>query len=225
MTRAALVLLVLLAACSMEASILPEEDAPGAGADAGPAADDPLRVDTDRGPVIGMADGDLRVFLGVPFAAPPVGALRLRRPHPHEPWDAPRAADRAGPPCPQRDGDAVVGDEDCLYLNVWAHERDGGARPVMVFLHGGANVAGSASEPLYDGAALARATGAVVVTADYRLGALGFMALPELADEAGDGETGTYGVLDQQAALRWVQANAASFGGDAQQVMLFGESA
>jgi para-nitrobenzyl esterase len=150
----------------------------------------------------------------------------------------PLQADAFGPKCLQRERDrqgvmATVGDEDCLTLNVWSPVagQDDAPRPVLVFIHGGGNIVGSASEevapgaPLYDGAALAARGDAVVVTFQYRLGALGYLALDALSEESGRGVSGNYGSQDQVAALKWVQRNIAAFGGDPSRVMVFGESA
>ena len=119
----------------------------------------------------------------------------------------------------------TIGDEDCLTLNAWTPGLDDAARPVLVFIHGGGNATGGSDDPLYDGAALAAAHDLVVVTLNYRLGALGFLVHPELAAESQDGVSGNYGIRDQIAALAWVQAHAARLGGDPTRVLLFGESA
>jgi para-nitrobenzyl esterase len=172
----------------------------------------------------------VRTFLGIPFAAPPVGALRWRAPQPAAPWSGVRRADAFGPRCPQGRlfDDMVFRDqpsEACLTLNVWTPARDSGERlPVMFWIHGGGFQAGSASEPRQDGARLAQ-RGVVVVSANHRLGVFGFFAHSELTAEGGTGASGNYGLLDQIAALRWVQRNIAAFGGDASNVTIFGESA
>jgi para-nitrobenzyl esterase len=198
--------------------------------------------DGASGPVVRTTSGFLEgertdavlAFRGIPFAAPPVGELRWRPPQPPAPWSGGRAAAAFGPPCPQIAGDGTfMGDEDCLYLNVWtpANAPALSRLPVLFFIHGGGNVQGSASEQVgegshvYDGAALATDEQVVVVTTNYRLGALGFLTLPALAAESPQGSSGNYGILDQEAALAWVQANIAAFGGDPAQVMVFGESA
>ncbi len=188
-------------------------------------------VRTEHGPVEGAADGDVLAFLGVRYAAPPIGDLRLRPPG--EPACAPeiQPADAYGPICPQLLKDKqgqltdVLGDEDCLTLNVWTPASGPGTRPVLVFVHGGGNSVGTGSDELYIGAGLAAAQDVVVVTFNYRLGALGFLTHPDLAAESPDAVSGNYGLLDQIAALRWVQANIAEFGGDPARVLLFGESA
>lgn len=181
-------------------------------------------VMTDRGPVQGSQEGALFRFLGVPYAAAPAAGLRFRPPELPAPWDEPLDASAFGPRCPQRaaTGSGVIGDEDCLQLNVWA-PSEAGPHPVMVWIHGGAFIQGSATLDLYDGAALVEAGPVVVVSINYRVGALGFLAADALVDEAGT--AGNYGLLDQVAALEWVQRNVASFGGDPNDVTVFGESA
>jgi para-nitrobenzyl esterase len=192
------------------------------------------QVSTTSGLAQGVLLGDVVAFLGLPYAAPPVGELRWRPPAPAPSWAGVRRATAFASPCPQIGaGGAVVGAEDCLYLNVWVPSpAPANARlPVLFFIHGGGNVQGAASEQLadgsylYDGAELAAARQAVVVTISYRLGALGFLALPALAAESPHGSSGNYGLLDQVAALEWVRANIASFGGDPARVLAFGESA
>jgi para-nitrobenzyl esterase len=175
------------------------------------------------------------VFKGIPFAAPPSGELRWREPGAVRPWTGIRDAGEYGAPCAQvaggwNDKVAAIGKEDCLFLNVWTPEWPAGPRkPVMVWIHGGANMGGSAMgaagiEPPFDGARLAR-RGVVVVTINYRVGLLGFMAHPELTAESPHRASGNYGLLDQVAALRWVRENAAAFGGDPGNVTVFGQSA
>ena len=189
---------------------------------------------TDRGPIRGVAQGQLWAFLGVPFAAPPTGPRRFQPPQPHECWGPmPRPADSPGAPCPQLSRDQPIGDEDCLTLNVWTRQgySPTARRPVMVFIHGGGNIQGSASQTLpggallYDGALVANAHDVVVVTLQYRLGPLGYLALPELSAESTLKASGHYGTLDQIAALKWIKANIQALGGDPQRVMIFGESA
>jgi para-nitrobenzyl esterase len=173
----------------------------------------------------------VRGFKGIPYAAPPVGALRWRPPRRVEPWSGVRPTDAFGANSMQ----GVVFDdidprlhgisEDCLYLNVWTPSLDSPEPlPVMVWIHGGGFVVGSGSEPRYDGANLA-AKGIVVVTLNHRLNALGFLAHPELTGESPDGASGNYGMLDLVAALRWVSRNIRAFGGDPNQVTIAGESA
>lgn len=173
----------------------------------------------------------LTVFRGVPFAKPPVGTRRFRPPQPAEPWTGVRVCDTFGFVAPQPQGQAMAGqgtpeeqNEDCLYLNVWTPACDDAARPVMVWIHGGAFVTGSGSGAFYRGHHLASRGDVVVVTINYRLGALGFLAHPDLLDEE-TGSSGNWGLLDQVAALQWVQANVHLFGGDPTNVTIFGESA
>jgi para-nitrobenzyl esterase len=188
---------------------------------------------------LGEADGivihdGVQAWLGLPYAKPPVGDLRWKPPQPATPWATPLAADRFGPSCmqPLRDHGIAyyVGDdpvaEDCLTLNVWAPAgaKPGTKLPVIVYIHGGSFVAGSARKPLYVGDRLA-ARGAVVVGINYRLGALGFLALPALTRESPEHASGNYGLMDQIAALRWIKTNATAFGGDPDRVTLMGQSA
>ncbi|WP_441285754.1 carboxylesterase/lipase family protein [Sorangium sp. KYC3313] len=202
----------------------------GAGGSGGGDVAAPL-VETEAGPVEGALVGATRAFLGIPYAAPPVGELRWRSPAPHEPWTEPRAAVEVGIPCSQLNlltpGYNESSGEDCLTLNVWTPERPASSSvPVLVWIHGGGFELGSGGEADYDGRALSEATGSVVVTFNYRLGPLGFLALPELRSEDPDHpSTGAYGLEDQRAALEWVKANIAAFGGDPSRVTLFGESA
>jgi para-nitrobenzyl esterase len=183
-------------------------------------------VGTQSGAVQGVVEGDLIAFRGIPYAAPPVGNLRWRPPVRPVPWQGIRDASQFGNVCPQIDFNGqVVGKEDCLTLNIFARltPSPGAPQPVMVFLHGGGNRSGSAQDPILDLPPLAT-HGVVVVTLEYRLGILGFLAHPLLTAE-GDGSSGDYGLLDMIAALTWVQKNIAAFGGDPRHVMLFGQSA
>lgn len=227
--RSLVAICALLSACSSEPPATHPPASPPAPVTEPPdsPSPEPLPPETARvegGLVSGVKHDALWVWKGIPFAAPPTGDLRFRPPAPVVPWDGTRAATEFGPPCPQlRDG-APIGDEDCLTLNVWAPEAAASA-PVLVWIHGGGNVQGTASDPIYDGAMLAARTGSVVVTIEYRLGALGFFAHDALDAERQPRVSGNYGILDQQAALRWVQANVAAFGGDPSRVLLFGESA
>ena len=189
-------------------------------------------VETRRGSVRGVTEGSLAVFRGLPFARPPVGPLRFGPPEPPEPWSGVRDAARFGPSAPQNG--ALVGPlmslginrtgEDCLYLNVWTPGADRGRRPVLVWIHGGAFILGSGSQMLYDGATLARRGDVVVITINYRLGALGFLRLRDRFGERLPA-TGNEGLLDQVAALEWVRDEIAAFGGDPGNVTIFGESA
>ena len=185
-------------------------------------------AETASGLVEGEAATGITVYRGVPYAAPPVGDLRWRAPQPAAHWGGVREAKTVGPACMQS-GDpwppwspVTATSEDCLTLNVWVPEGTKGL-PVMVWIHGGGWSAGSGSAAAYDGVALAR-HGVVVVTFNYRVGPFGFLAHPGLSAEAG-GVSGNYGLLDQIAALEWVQANIAAFGGDPKRVTAFGQSA
>jgi para-nitrobenzyl esterase len=178
-------------------------------------------------------DHSVCVFKGVPYARPPIGSLRWRPPQPLPRWSGTRLAFTFGPRCvqPNRSPHAVgyfgpePESEDCLYLNVWTTApARGEKRPVMVWLHGGAFLVGSGSLPIFDGSRLAK-RGAVVVTVNYRLGRLGFLAHPQLSAEQPYRASGNYGLLDQIAALRWVEANIAVLGGDPGRVTIFGQSA
>jgi para-nitrobenzyl esterase len=191
------------------------------------------RVMTTNGLVEGTVEtgSAIHSFKGIPFAAPPVGALRWKPPRPVTSWEGVRDADRFGPRAMQL---PVFGDmnfrsngmsEDCLFLNVWTSATSDEARlPVLVYFYGGGNVAGDGSEPRYDGARLAR-KGIVTVTANYRLNVFGFFAHPELTAESPQHASGNYGYLDQTAALRWVRQNIAAFGGDPTRITIAGESA
>ena len=181
------------------------------------------KVATDQGPLSGVSDNGVASYKGIPYVAPPVGALRWQAPQPGPHWQGPRDASAFGPACPQHATDGLVvranlpQSEDCLTLNIWAPEATHGKLPVMVWIHGGGFTQGAASVPRYDGAALAR-HGVVLVSLNYRLGRLGFFAYPGL-------ENVNFGLLDQIAALQWVKRNIAAFGGDPNNVTLFGESA
>jgi para-nitrobenzyl esterase len=169
-------------------------------------------------------EGGGAAFLGVPFAQPPVGELRWREPMPVKRWSGVKDATNYGSACAQLGRQGPSGSDDCLYLNVWVPEWPAKSRvPVMLWLYGGANAGGSASNPTFEGASLAR-RGVVLVTANYRVGAMGFMAHPELSKESPHHASGNYGLLDALMALRWIQDNAATFGGDPNRVTLFGQS-
>lgn len=195
------------------------------------AAEAPL-VRIDDGPLRGHAVDGVERFLGIPFAAPPVGDLRWRPPAPPVRWRGERDASLYGADCAQKPfiGDdaplATTPSEDCLFINVWRPEtKVKKKRPVMVWVHGGGFVNGGTSPAIYDGAPMARNGDVIVVSANHRLGRFGFFAHPALTMEAGGGPTANYGFMDQIAALRWVHDNIAAFGGDPDNVTIFGESA
>jgi para-nitrobenzyl esterase len=197
------------------------------------AKPEPLQIKTDKGTVQGALTNNqqVRTFKGIPFAAPPVGKLRWQPPQPAAKWKGIRPATDFGSHCIQSAGypDMVFHDpspsEDCLTLNVWTPAgAKPGSLPVMVWIYGGGFVSGSTSENRQDGQFLAKRN-VVVVSMNYRLGIFGFMALPELTAESPNHASGNYGLLDQLAALQWVKANIAAFGGDPNNVTIFGESA
>ena len=194
-------------------------------------------VKTLDGSLRGRADKGVFAYLGIPYAAPPTGANRWRAPQPPAKWISERSATRFSASCIQTlmpHGFAAWTpefmtpppvSEDCLYLNVWTPAKSGGRKlPVLFWIHGGGFAFWSGSVPVYNGAALAR-KGVVVVTINYRLGALGLMAHPELTRESGVGASGNYALLDMVAALTWVHANISAFGGDPSQVTVAGQSA
>jgi para-nitrobenzyl esterase len=189
-------------------------------------------VDTAHGAVRGSDNGRVKVWKGIRYAAPPVGELRWRAPQPPRPWNGVADATRPGPACPQPiqpglplDLGAAQG-EDCLVLNVWSSSdtQPGDGKPVMVWLHGGGYIFGSASEPLYDGGVLVAGGDVVVVTLNYRLGAFGFLDLSSFGTPSQRFDS-NLGLRDVLAALRWVRDNIAAFGGDPNRVTLFGGSA
>jgi para-nitrobenzyl esterase len=201
-------------------------------------------VHLSGGSLRGYFQGTTAVFKGIPYAMPPLGDLRWREPQPPSPWPGVRDATKPGSACVQDPAglgpfiqplaavygasyeiEPVSSSEDCLYLNVWAPTWPAqGSLPVMVWLHGGSNTLGSGSQSTYDGTSLA-AHGVILVTINYRLGVLGFFSHPELTAESPHHSSGNYGLLDQLAALEWVKENIARFGGDPENVTLFGESA
>ena len=199
----------------------------------GAYASDPLKVHTDKGKVEGVytADSKVRAFKGIPYAAPPVGNLRWQAPQPAAKWSGTLSARDFGHHCLQFGpfGDMVFHDpgasEDCITLNIWSPTNARpGSLPVMVWIYGGGFTAGSTSEARQDGQFLAHRN-VVIVSMNYRLGMLGFLALPELAAESPNHASGNYGLLDQAAAVAWVHRNITAFGGDPHNITLFGESA
>lgn len=215
----------------------PDEDANGGDSGDDDSMDDEsmdeaLQVEVSDGALAGKRDGETYAFLGIPYAAPPVGELRFAAPAPVEAWEGARDATQFGKRCAQLESTTLQNagseNEDCLYLNVWTPDLSPEKKkPVMVWIHGGGNVNGSASEPLpflntglfYSGRPLSETQDVVVVTFNYRLGALGF-----LHDDALE-LPGNQGLRDQQTVLAWVRDNIAAFGGDAERVTIFGESA
>ncbi len=202
----------------------------------GVAAHAEPRARTESGAVVGLEKGPAAIYRAIPYAAPPLAGLRWKPPRPPVAWPDARAATAPGPACPQSilpGGVPNVGgyngpiSEDCLTLDVTApaHQAHGAGAPVMVWIYGGGNIAGASNLPSYDAVNFAR-DGVIVVAMNYRLGALGFFAHPALTREAGrDEPLANYGLMDQIAALRWVQRNIAAFGGDPGNVTIFGESA
>ena len=191
----------------------------------------PPQVKTANGILEGVDESGVKTFKGVPFAAPPVGNLRWREPQPVQNWSGVRKANKFGPRAMQL---PVFGDmnfrsdgmsEDCLYLNVWTPAKTGNEKlPVLVYFYGGGFMAGDGSEPRYDGESMAR-RGIVAITVNYRLGVFGFFAHSELTQESPHHASGNYGLLDQSAALQWVQKNIVLFGGDPKKITIAGESA
>ncbi len=187
-------------------------------------------VATKYGPIVGESKDGVHVFRGVPYAAPPVGELRWKPPHPPKPWEEPLECKKYAPSCPQYKDQITRGlgkmDENCLYLNIWTPAKTQEDKlPVMFWIHGGGFLIGSGSLPPYEGQNLAKQGGVVVVTINYRLGKYGFLAHPELTKESPKKASGNYGLMDQAFALKWVKENIAKFGGDPGCVTIFGESA
>jgi para-nitrobenzyl esterase len=184
---------------------------------------------TMYGRLQGIQAGTVNIWRGIPYAAPPVGELRYRAPQPPEAWSGVRPAQEFGPVCHQPadtrgtrfGGTQPLHSEDCLYLNVWAPSSGAEGLPVMFWIHGGTFVTGAGSQPMFDGTSLAAQGNTVVVSINYRLGPFGFLHLSPYED----GLTSNQGLLDQIAALQWVQQNIAGFGGDPARVTVFGESA
>jgi para-nitrobenzyl esterase len=236
---ASLLAAVVLAAMAAgdEQNSAPKPESSGAGAKKAtltPAPTVAIDAGKVRGVVVGAAN-DVLAYKGIPYAKPPVGDLRWREPQAPEKWEGVRDCSRVGNVCLQHK-DALIDSipqlklsapmsEDCLYLNVWSPAKPASAKlPVLVWIHGGGYTTGAASQPLYDGDALTR-RGVVLVTINYRLGPLGFLAHPALTRESEHHASGNYGLLDQIEALRWVKRNIAAFGGDPERVTIFGESA
>lgn len=189
-------------------------------------------VAAPSGSVQGTQEGEMRVFRGIPYAVPPVGAMRWRPPAPMQKWEGVRPATAFGPACIQPSGksqsvyspaEPLPASEDCLTLNIWAPANASKA-PVFVWIHGGALTSGSSREAMYDGKRLAE-QGMIVVSINYRLGVLGWLAHPALSKESPQKVSGNYGLLDQMAAIAWVKHNIAAFGGDPANVTIAGESA
>ncbi|WP_176664374.1 carboxylesterase family protein [Variovorax sp. SG517] len=229
-------------------AFLPSAPPPApAPAPAPPAADGPMVRQTTVGKVEGVDDSARTgtwFWKGIPFAKPPVGALRWRAPAAPEPWSGIRQATKFGNACLQigrifspganNTYDETIGtmlgkpsgSEDCLFVNIWRPASGEKKLPVLLFIHGGSNISGYTADPLYDGAALAKAANAVVITASYRLGILGFLNVPQLRPGGTEGDdSGNFALLDNMAALRFIRDNVASFGGDPGNVTLSGESA
>jgi para-nitrobenzyl esterase len=223
----AVVLLAVSAGVAGYMYLAPEDVAP-------PTADDATRREVSGGTVVGYRNGSgVKVWQGIPYAAPPTGELRWRAPRPPQPWEGVREALAPGNECATQglsttaDNLVTSGSEDCLYLNVFAPAGTSGPLPVMFWIHGGANTIGSGGTSIYDGSALAARHAVVVVTINYRLGGFGWFSHPALRSPAASAQdnSGNYGTLDQVYALRWVQDNIAAFGGDPGNVTVFGESA
>jgi para-nitrobenzyl esterase len=189
------------------------------------SADQTVVITTVKGQIRGMRHDGVREFLGIPYAAPPTGNLRWRPPVGHAHWNTTLTATRMAPSCPQflPGPERISTSEDCLFLNVYSPDPPGTGLPVMLWIHGGAFILGSAAN--FDGSVLARKYKLIVVTINYRLGALGFLTLPSLEAESPSRVSGNYGLLDQQAALKWVKRNIGAFGGDPGKVTIAGESA
>ncbi|MEX2130968.1 MAG: carboxylesterase family protein, partial [Pseudohongiellaceae bacterium] len=202
---------------------------------AGLAAAEPVILDTPQGSLIGeldRANGEVKSFKGIPFAAAPTGERRWQAPTPAASWTGERMADSFGADCMQSPyatdsffyRPARHTSEDCLFLNVWSTAEAGESQPVMVWIHGGALTRGSGAISTYDGSNLSKKD-VVVVTINYRLGVFGYFAHPQLIAESAENSAGNYAILDQIQALKWVQENIGSFGGDPGNVTVFGESA
>ncbi len=193
-------------------------------------ASDPVM--TEEGPVTGELQDKSIAFRGIPYASAPTNDLRWRPPQPAQARTSVLEATNFGSPCAQPDGGRILGSEDCLTLNIWGPKtKENALRPVMFFIHGGGNVTGSSDLTtfgirLYDGTILTEMGGVVVVTINYRLGPLGYFSHPSLsAEDKENGVSGNYGLMDQIFALQWVKRNVANFGGDPNNITIFGESA
>lgn len=224
-----LVSALLAAGLLWQAGCAASDTAKGAMDEVAPVS---LVANTPSGALQGEFEDGVTVYRGIPFALPPIGERRWAPPEPFPDWEGVRQATDFGPACPQpasRPGSIYHWklpsvSEDCLSLNVWVPEGAENA-PVFVWIHGGSLVSGTGSQDMYDGARLARETGLVVVTVNYRLGVLGYLAHPELSAESSQGISGNYGLMDQVAALQWVERNIGAFGGNSDNVTIAGESA
>lgn len=184
-------------------------------------------VETGLGPLKGISHEEFQEFRGIPYARPPVGELRFKAPQPLEPWEDVRNANRFADACIQEEISMFgIGNtsEDCLYLNIWTPECDNRQRPVLVWIHGGGYATGSGAQLIYRGRDLARNGDVVVVTINYRLGALGFLHLDGVIDDS-HGVSNNNGLLDQMAAIAWVKEHIHNFGGDGNEITIMGESA
>ena len=189
------------------------------------AAQQPKPIKIDDGLLQGTYENGLTVYKGIPFAAPPVGDLRWKAPQPPAKWDGVRMADKFAPGAIQGINPPSGKSEDCLYLNVWTPAKSAKEKvPVLVWIYGGGFAVGYTSDPMYNGAKLAK-KGVVLVSIAYRVGQLGFLAHPELSEESPNHVSGNYGLLDMIAGLKWIKQNIAAFGGDPDKVTIFGESA
>ena len=243
MRASALLLSLLLTACGSDDEPSPNANTGGTGgaigsggaagtggaAGAGGGIQSGLDVTLPSGQLAGTSVGGVRVFRGIPYAEPPVGPLRWKPPQKKQPWSGVRDAKKVAAKCAQFDilGLALEGQEDCLTLDVWTPDpAPTTPRPVMVWIHGGGFISGSGTNDTYDGQNIVTAGDVVQVNINYRLGPLGFLSHPELTAEDGKHpSSGNYGFEDQQAALSWVKENILAFGGDPEQVTIFGQSA